>query len=848
MDFVTTFDLRRYPNHPGHLEWRQEQVEKGFLAQEASQDEVDQWLREQQGLLDRYEQLTGRSTPTFRDGVAHWRQRTADSTPVAESADGNRENGGSEAESRIGTPQRSSTPVRAFVRDGQNGPTGTIRAVRAPGQNPVAQQRLNERRGRPDLPALQWDHYREVETDTPDSAEDIREALFGHLPEYQRQAEANHPRDRLQPPPPPPYEAERPVLQRQQAQVDQPDERVEPVERPGERANQGRRQREQRPPVDLQGLADWLDGIHIQNAREEPVRGAAWQGEYGFRGNQAQANAQPRNTGAIPRQRVGAAPGAPGGDPGDDPNDPRRGRGQGQGGAGFPGFPGAPGGGGGQPGGPPGGGGPGGPGGPGPNPPNPPDGGGFPPNPPGGGGFPPNGPGGGGPPFGGGPPGGGPPDGDGNNQPDGQPRGRGNQNPKAVLKMQKLSKSTCSPQEFARFQRSAELAKAANRLNDQDFVYHVLGNLVGDAADSARSLSEDVTSYASINDFFKRLKERFVTCAHATIAKQRFGFVSQGENESLRAFHNKLHTLWRDSFAPEDEPWLFNRNIPCPFPNTIAEPGRRCKRLIDKFLAGIRSDVIRVSMRNNAYLNKIVYDDYTMALEHSLALDASLGQIKSERQQLKISAKAQLVDPTFDNPKVHHTYESIRGDHRAGSPMELGYTKKGRKGKRGRKSSFRKFKRRPQRRTVHAHFPPDYEEEPAKESSASGAPKDKLFYCSYHKSDKHNDKDCRALKKNKGDAKGGSWNNQSTNSFRDNRGGEKRKKGQCFKCGKTGHWRRECNSKPKWTKKGRRKPNLGFLERKTFHSMSSDSESDCEISHCLTTTTLPSQENSGQGK
>ena len=412
----------------------------------------------------------------------------------------------------------------------------------------------------------------------------------------------------------------------------------------------------------------------------------------------------------------------------------------------------------------------------------------------------------------------------------------GNFNSKTTLKFQKLSKATCTAQEFGRFQRSAELAKAANRLSDQDFIYHVLGNLVGDAADSVRSFSDNVASYNSLEDFFKKLKERFVTTAHTAIAKQRFGFVMQGPNENIRVFHNRLHTLWRDSFAADDEPWLFNSNIPCPLPNTMAEPGRRCLRLIDRFLVGLRSEVIRVSMRNNSYLNKVVYDDYNLALEHALALDASLGQIKSERQQHKISARAQLVNPTFDDARVHHTYDSIRSEQGGGVPMELGYAKKGKK---GRKVRFAKRKvKRPQRRMVHAHLPPT---DGIDDGFVEKYERNAVSYCSLHKSEKHNDRDCRAQRKKKVEAKGPNktWGSEGTHYANKSPKQHDRKKGKCFNCGKQGHWQKECR-----VKRGKKRPNLGFLSYQTTHDMSSDSEGEgAPSNNCLTTRSVSTQGN-----
>ena len=131
-----------------------------------------------------------------------------------------------------------------------------------------------------------------------------------------------------------------------------------------------------------------------------------------------------------------------------------------------------------------------------------------------------------------------------------------NNRPKSSLRMTQLKTGSCSALQFSRFENSAMLAQQVNRWSDQELVYHVLGNLHDQAADNARSLSRNAADYASINEFFQKLRERFVTVAHQAVAQSKFATETQRPNESIRAFHSRLRTAWYDAFAREEEPWL----------------------------------------------------------------------------------------------------------------------------------------------------------------------------------------------------------------------------------------------------------------------------------------------------
>ena len=365
---------------------------------------------------------------------------------------------------------------------------------------------------------------------------------------------------------------------------------------------------------------------------------------------------------------------------------------------------------------------------------------------------------------------------------------------KSTLKMDKLTKATCSLLEFGRFERSARLARVANRWGDQEYLVHVLGNLVGEAADSARSLSENLGACRNIQDFFKRLKERFVTAAHASVARQIFGHICQMEKETIRSFHNRVHASWLDSYAEDDEPWLVDPNYPCPPEHDPDMPGQRCKRIIDKFLSGLRSDVIRSSLRNHSLMTLTPFDNYNEVLERALALDASYGQLRTENQQHQLSNKIQHLAPTFDDARTHLTFDRVRASHSRPEAMDVGFARKGNFKKRPKKT----FKRpKSGNKGVHYQQPtqrPRQQTGPAQFNTSF--PRRSVSYCSYHQSDKHSDRECRAQQQQPGQrrvhfARGPpkAWKPSGGST------GFDKSKTKCFNCGTAGHWSRECRKK-----------------------------------------------------
>lgn len=367
-----------------------------------------------------------------------------------------------------------------------------------------------------------------------------------------------------------------------------------------------------------------------------------------------------------------------------------------------------------------------------------------------------------------------------------KPKGAPQNQAKSQLKLVQINQSSCSSQQFMRFQRIAYLAKEANNWSDQQLILHVLGNLIGPAADCCRSLSSDVKDYASITEFFKKVRERFVTVAHTGVARQRFAALVQEKDETIRAFHARLHTAWHDAYAEDDEPWLFNATVPIPFGRSKGSPGNGCQRLIDAFLNGLRSEVIRVQLRNTALLNNRPYVSYADALKDALNLNFSLGQVASERNRFYLSDRSRIVQPTYDTHKVHHQfsrYSTPRTGRNDEVPMEIGLAKKG-KGKKG------PARKKPKARLVH---------------TLPGNQGNNVAYCKFHKTDSHSDSTCRAQqktssgKKSEGQNKG-QWqsaNKPKSNSNKPKNGpsnGLNKQKIKCFNCQKMGHFAKECRS------------------------------------------------------
>ena len=268
--------------------------------------------------------------------------------------------------------------------------------------------------------------------------------------------------------------------------------------------------------------------------------------------------------------------------------------------------------------------------------------------------------------------------------------------------------------------------------------------------------------------------------------RSKFATETQRPNESIRAFHSRLRTAWYDAFAREEEPWLFDGTAPPPG-HVPGQPGEASKVLIGQFLRNLRSDVVRVHLRNHAHMRRQPYNRYSTCLEDALFFSYSYGQLNAERRRLQAADRTKVYEPIYDSPNVHYSFpkptNNQRGGHNDEVPMEIGYVKRGkRKGKKqGRK------KRRGNLNATYAD--------------------NTLNYCKFHKSEKHTDEQCRAQKSPKGKGPNSSSNNgrwKNTNPSQR----KQQKRGNCHNCGKAGHWKNECRSAPR----GEKPRHLAFLD------------------------------------
>lgn len=346
--------------------------------------------------------------------------------------------------------------------------------------------------------------------------------------------------------------------------------------------------------------------------------------------------------------------------------------------------------------------------------------------------------------------------------------------------MPKLTQSSYSPTEFARFEKAARLTQKANGWNNQMLIYHVLGSMVGAASDNTRSMSEDVKAYTGIMDFFQILKERFVTAAHATVARSNFEQAIQMPNETIRAYHSRLHTLWLDSFAREDEPWLFNPAIPVQSPHLLSEPGLRNDRLIKRFKTGLHDESLKRYLDFYAAQTRTEYRHYNLLLQDIIHYVDIVKQSQVEAIQNRLMLKLLRNKKSMEDASLTGEFST----RNAGNAFAL-RAQPQRKKKLNRKVIKQKPRVVPKTRRIHAQLGPHDREE--------AEPRPPLAYCQYHNSDKHTDRDCREQKKKRESGRAVQTQN---NQYKGNGKAQKSKKDlKCFKCSKKGHYARDCRVK-----------------------------------------------------
>ena len=130
----------------------------------------------------------------------------------------------------------------------------------------------------------------------------------------------------------------------------------------------------------------------------------------------------------------------------------------------------------------------------------------------------------------------------------------------------------------------------------------VIGALRGDALKVAGRLVETIDHYASNDEFFKRLRDIFVTPAHRDRARAEFMKRVQKKDESIKLYHGLVGQLYNDAFT-EDE---------------------RSERIkIDRFVDGIRNRYIREKIYDSANFGDNFPKRYSTALNIALGFEAT---------------------------------------------------------------------------------------------------------------------------------------------------------------------------------------------------------------------------------
>ncbi len=302
--------------------------------------------------------------------------------------------------------------------------------------------------------------------------------------------------------------------------------------------------------------------------------------------------------------------------------------------------------------------------------------------------------------------------------------------------------------------------------------------LIGEAADLAECLSFELGAYAGaddegrLNNFFVALKELFQTPARAQIARTIMETRVQREDEDIHVFHSRLHRLWKDGWADTEEAWR-NAAVPVPqdpYDNLAQRPGSRSRRLIEKFIAGVRQEDIRLEIRRYITSGHDV-TEYPEVLTLAVAFQSDKDRNAVDQRRITSGYHPKSYDDYINPPR--RARQARQGD--AGEPMDVGNL----------------------------------------DLAAVNGGK----WCTFHRTDQHEDRECRAQRSSGADTgsrgrpnnpsarkpgegrsfppSGSGASQKSSGGPGGMRGGKiNRTTAKCGRCGGTGHFRRECPSAP----------------------------------------------------
>jgi hypothetical protein len=355
---------------------------------------------------------------------------------------------------------------------------------------------------------------------------------------------------------------------------------------------------------------------------------------------------------------------------------------------------------------------------------------------------------------------------------------------KSHVKMVRLTRTTCTVQDFGRFERQARLVATLNDWTPQSTVLNVLGNIVGPASDSIKALSQDIKQYASLTDFFRTLKRKFVTESYASIARVKFFSTIQSHKEELGVFHGRLHGVWMDAFSELEEPWCYDQNIIPPVGYDREKPGHRSQKLIEQFLQALAARSMRDYLREYASFHG-EFTDYDTILTIALKRESTLKMNDYNHMLRSCHEKMQprhrmLEEPGARRPQYRQQYYRPPPE-----PMDIGLARRGRSKSRKR-FPFKGGKKKKQSRS---------------RPRARSAPR--MFYCKLHKTSSHDNATCRSQKGRKkisfsskprrSHSAHAKWG-KSRSKSRDRKTRDK-SHDKCHHCHRGGHWARECPEK-----------------------------------------------------
>jgi hypothetical protein len=362
----------------------------------------------------------------------------------------------------------------------------------------------------------------------------------------------------------------------------------------------------------------------------------------------------------------------------------------------------------------------------------------------------------------------------------------GNPKPsKNHVKMVRLTRTSCTVQDFGRFERQARLVATLNNWTNQDTILNVLGNIVGPASDSIKALSQDIKQYASLTDFFRTLKRKFVTESYASIARVKFFSTIQSHKEELGVFHGRLHGVWMDAFSELEEPWCYDQNIVPPMGYDREKPGHRSQKLIEQFLQALAARSMRDYLREYASFHG-EFTDYDIILTVALKRESTLKMNDYNHMLRSCHEKMQPKHRLLEEPGLRRPqYRQHQYYRPPPEPMEIGLARK------GRPKSRKRFQTKGGRKPKRSRSRP----------RARSAPR--MFYCKVHKTNTHDNSTCRSQKNGKkttfstkpkrSASAHARWGRSRSKS------GDRRKRDKsrdkCHYCQRGGHWAQECPEK-----------------------------------------------------